>query len=107
MQYHFLDGDVPRFLYHGVRYIPQLILFARVSSYVRGFKNRNHFCQYHKLRKAFSQFYYMHSESIVKFNIGLKALLQQGISVPIFYIDLVNKLKRIIIKSHLVINSKV
>ena len=29
---------------------------------------------------------------MVKYNIGLKALLQQGISVPIFYGDLVYKL---------------
>ena len=37
-----------------------------------------------------------HSELIVKYNIGLKTLLQQGISEPIFYGDLVYKLKRII-----------
>ena len=33
---------------------------------------------------------------IVKYNIGLKTLLQQGISEPIFYGDLVNKFKRIV-----------
>ena len=33
---------------------------------------------------------------MVKYNIGLKALLQQGISVPIFYGDLVNKFKIIV-----------
>ena len=33
----------------------------------------------------------MHSELIVKYNIGLKNLLQQGISEPIFYDDLVYK----------------
>ena len=32
---------------------------------------------------------------IVKYNIGLKTLLQQGISEPIFYGDLVYKFKRI------------
>ena len=41
-------------------------------------------------------FYHRHSELIVKYNIGLKTLLQQGISEPIFYGDLVYKFKRII-----------
>ena len=33
---------------------------------------------------------------IVKYNIGLKTLLQQGISAPLFYDDLVYKFKRIV-----------
>ena len=46
--------------------------------------------RYHKIRKAFSKFYHRHSELIVEYNIGLiKSLLQQGISEPIFYGDLV------------------
>ena len=49
--------------------------------------------RYHKIRKAFSKFYHRHSELIVKNNIGLKTLLQQGISEPIFYGDLVYKFK--------------
>ena len=45
------------------------------------FNNRNLFLtakllkqgyRYHKIRKAFSKFYYRHSELIVKYNIGLK-----------------------------------
>ena len=52
--------------------------------------------RYHKIRKAFFKFYHRHSELIVKYNIGLKALLQQGISEPIFYGDLVYKFKRIV-----------
>ena len=48
--------------------------------------------RYHKIRKAFSKFYHRHSELIVKYNIGLKSLLQQGVSEPIFYFDLVYKL---------------
>ena len=38
----------------------------------------------------------VHSELIVKYNIGIKTLLQQGISEPIFYGDLVYKFKRIV-----------
>ena len=37
-----------------------------------------------------------HSKLIVKYNIGLKTLLQQGISEPLFYGDLVYKFKRIV-----------
>ena len=40
----------------------------------------------HKFRKAFSKFYHRHSELIVKYNIGLKTFLQQGISEPIFMV---------------------
>ena len=53
-------------------------------------------CGHLKIRKAFSKFYYRHSELNVKYNIGLKTLLQQGISEPIFYGDLVYKFKRIV-----------
>ena len=42
------------------------------------------------------KFYHRHSELIVIYNIGLKTLLQQGISEPIFYGDLVYKFKRIV-----------
>ena len=57
--------------------------------------------RYHKIRKAFSKFYLKHSELIVKYNIGLKTLLQQGISEPIFYGDLIYKFKRIVGKPSL------
>ena len=52
------------------------------------------------IRKAFSKFFHRHSELIVKYNIGLKTLLQQGISEPIFYGDLVYKFKRIVGKTN-------
>ena len=87
-----------------------LSLFVLLEcSYVDDFNNRNIFLtakllkegwRYHKIRKAFSVFYYRHSELIVKYNIGLKSLLQQGISEPIFYGDLVYKFKRIVGKSN-------
>ena len=90
-------------------YISQLIPFARVSSNVDDFNNGNLFLtakllkqgyRYHKIRKAFSKFYHRHSELIVKYNIGLKTLLQQGISEPIFYGNLVYKLNRIVGKPY-------
>ena len=104
INFPFTDGDVPRSPSYGV-YIPQLIRFARVCSNVDDFINRNLFLtakllkqgyRYHKIRKAFSNFYHRHSELIVKYNIGLKTILQQGISEPVFYGDLVYKFKRIV-----------
>ena len=82
------DFNVPCSPSHGV-YISQLICFARVCLHVDDFNNRNKFLtskllkqgyQYHKVTKAFSKFYNRHSELIVKYNICLKTLLQQGIS---------------------------
>ena len=76
-----------------------------MCSNVDDFNNRNLFLtakllkqgyRYHKIRKAFSTFYHRHSELIVKYNIWLKTLLQQGIWEPIFYGDLVYKFKRIL-----------
>ena len=64
-----LDGDVPCTPSYGV-YISQLIFFTRVCSNVDDFNNRNLFLtaqllkqchRYHKIRKAFSKFYYKHS----------------------------------------------
>ena len=78
-----------------------------MCSNVDDFNNRNLFLtaklskqdyRYHKIRKAFSKFYRRYSELIVKYNIGLKTLLQQGISEPIINGDLVYKFKRIVEK---------
>ena len=105
VNFSFLDGDVPRSSSYGV-YISQLIRFARVCYNVDDFNNRNLFLtakllkqgyRYHKIRKAFSKFYHRHSELIVlKIQHLVKTLLQQGISEPIFYVDLVYKFKRIV-----------
>ena len=103
VNFPFLDGDVPRRPSYGV-YISQLIRFARVCSHVDDFNTRNKCLtakllkqgyRYHKLRKAFSKFYRRHYELISKFNVGLKLLLQQGLSEPEFYGDLVYKFKKI------------
>ena len=51
--------------------------------------------RYYKVRKAFSKFYNRHSELLVKYKIGLKTLLQQGISEHIIYCNSVYKFKRI------------
>ena len=101
-KFPFLDGDVPRTASYGV-HISQLIRFARVSSHVTDFNTRNKLLtakilnqdfQYHKLRKAFSKFYRRHADLVSKFNVGLKSLLQQGLSEPEFYGDLVYKFRK-------------
>ena len=97
VNFQVLDGDVPRCLAYGV-YISQLIRFARASSHVDGFNNRNKFLTakllkqgylYQKLRKAFSKFYRRHFDLIEKYHVSLKKLLQKGISNPEFYGDLI------------------
>ena len=50
---------------------------------------------YHKLRKVFSNFYRRNYELISKFNVGIKSLLDQGLSESEFYGDLVYKFKKI------------
>ena len=107
VNFPFLDCDVPRTTSYGV-YISQLIRFARVSSHLADFNARNKSltakllqqgCRYHKLRKAFSKFYRRHFELVSKYNIGLRSLLQQGLSEPEFYGDLVYKLRKIVGKT--------
>ena len=96
VNFPFLDGDVPRAASYGV-YISQLIRFARVSSHVTDINTHNKLLtakllnqgyRYHKLRKALSKFYRRHSDLASKFNVGLKSLMQEGLSEPEFYGDL-------------------
>ena len=89
VNFPFLDGNVPRRLSYGV-YISQLIRFARVCTHVDDFNTRNKCLtakllkqgyRYQKLRKALSKFFRRHNELVPKFNVGLKSLLHQGLSV--------------------------
>ena len=76
VNFPFLNGDVPQRPFYGV-YISQLIRFARASSHVTDFNNRNKFLtakllkqgfRYYKLHKAFSKFYRRHFELIEKYH---------------------------------------
>ena len=107
VNFSFLDGDVPWRTSYGV-YISQLIRFARASSNLNDFNYRNKDLtakllrqdyRYFKLRKAFSKFYRRHSALLEKYSVSLKTLLQQGISEPEFYGDLVYIFRKIIGKS--------
>ena len=55
--------------------------------------------RYHKLGKAFSKFYRRHFKLVSKYNTGLRLLLQQGLSEPEFYGDLVYKFRKIVRKT--------
>ena len=91
----FLDGDIARATSCG-DYISQLIRIARVSSQVADLNTRNTILtmkflkesyRYHKLRKAFSQFYRRYCDLVSKFNVGLKSLLKRGLSKIELYGD--------------------
>ena len=108
INFPFLDGDVLRRTSYVV-YISQLVRFARASSSVRDFNCRNKALtakllrqgyRYHKLRKIFSRFYRRHSGLVEKYNVSLRKLLQQGISEPEFYGDLVYRIRKIVGKSN-------
>ena len=80
VNFPFLDGDVPRSTSYRV-YISQLTRFARVSNHVVDFNTRNKVLtakllrqgyRYHKIRKAFSKFYWRHFDLVSKYNVVLK-----------------------------------
>ena len=104
----FLDGDVPRRTSYWV-YISQIIKFATASSNLNDFNHRNKDVtakllrqgyRYFKLRKAFSKFYGRHSALLEKYSVSLKTLLQQGISKPESYGDLVYRFRKNVDKSN-------
>ena len=108
VNFPFLDGDVPRRTSYGL-YISRLIRFARASSNLSDFNYRNKALtakllrqgyRYFKLRKAFSKFYRRHSALLEKYSVSLKTLLQQGISEPKLYGDLVYRFRKIVGKSN-------
>ena len=79
------------------------ITFARASSNLNDFNYRNKTLtaillrqgyRYFKLRKAFSKFYRRLSALLEKYSVSLKTLLQQGISEPEFYGDLVYRFRK-------------
>ena len=104
VNYPQLDGDVPRATSYGV-YISQLIRFARACSDVKDFNDRNKQItskllqqgyRYHKLCIFFTKFYKRNGDLVEKYNTNLKTLLQQGITHPEFYGDVVYRLRRLI-----------
>ena len=79
-----------------------------MSSHLTDFKARNKNLRakllqqgyrYHKFRNFFSKFYRRHFELVSKYNTGLRSHLQQGLSEPEFYGDLVHRFRKIVGKT--------
>ena len=52
------------------------------------------------LRKTFSKLYRRHSELVEKYYVSLRKLLQQGMSEPEFFGDLVYRIRKVVGKSN-------
>ena len=99
-----LIGDVPRLPSYGI-YISQLVRFARCCTSVLDFHSKTFQItsklltqgyRYHKLRKTFGKFFRSYSELLSKFgDISFQEYVFKGISHPVFYVDLVYKLRRV------------
>ena len=73
-------------------------LTAVINSLLPNFIRQGY--RYFKLRKAFSKFYRRHNALEEKYNVSLKTLLQQGISEPEFYGNLVYRFRKLVGKSN-------
>ena len=103
VNFPWFSGDVPRLPSYGI-YISQLVRFARCCTSVFDFHSKNlqitsklltQGYRYHKLRKTFGKFFRSYSELLSKFiDILFQEYLSKGISHPVFYGDLVYKLRR-------------
>jgi len=80
VNYPQLSGDIPRATSYGV-YISQLVRFARASTDIADFNERNRIItsklltqgfRYNKLRKTFSKFYRRYGHLLAKYNTSLK-----------------------------------
>ena len=98
-----LDSDVPRAPSYGI-YMSQLVRFARACSQVDDFNERNLLLTkklvdqgylFHKLRKTFTKFYHRNKDILYKYKTNLKSFLNDGISHPEYYSDVIYKMRKI------------
>ena len=99
-----LSGDVPRLPSYGIN-ILLLVRFARCCTSAFDFNSKSlqitsklltQGYRYHKLRKTFGKFFRSYSELLSKFSeISFQDYVSQGITHPVFYGDLVYKLRRV------------
>ena len=104
VSFPFLDSDVPQRTSYGVYILdsPELLqILMTLTTVIKPLtaKLLGQGYRYFKLRKAFSKFYRRHSALLEKYSVSLKTLLQQGISEPEFYGDLVYRFRNIVGKS--------
>ena len=104
----FLDGDVPRRTSYGYTYLNLLdstellqilmTLTTAIKPLLSNFLGRAIVIL--NFVRRFSKFYRRHSALLEQYSISLKIPLQQGISVPEFYGDLVNRFRKNVGKSN-------
>ena len=75
-----------------------VILTAIIKPLLPKFRRQGY--RYFKLRKAFSKFYRRHSALVEKYRVSLETLLQQSISEPEFYDDIVYRFRKKVGKSN-------
>ena len=103
VNFPWLSGDVPRLPSYGI-YISQLVRFTRCCTSVLDFHSKTlqitsklltQDYRYHKLRKTFGKFFKSYI-ILSKFGeISFQEYASKGISYPVFYGDLVYKLRRV------------
>ena len=104
VNFPWLSGDVPRLPSYAI-YISQLVRFARCCTSVLDFHSKNlqitsdlltQGYRYHKLRKTFGKILRSYSQLMSKFgDMSFQEYVSKGISHPVFYGDLVYKLRRV------------
>ena len=104
VNFPWLSGDVPRLPSYGV-YISLLVRCAKCCTSVSDFnlktlqltsKLLTQGYRYHKVRKTFGKLFMSYSDLLSKFGeISFQEYVAEGISHPVFYGDLVYKLRRI------------
>ena len=103
-----LGGDVPRATSYGI-YISQFVRFARASSELTDYHERNRIIKqklllqgfrYHELRKTFGNVFRRYGHLVNKYNTTLKHCLTHGISHPLFYGDVIYTVRKLIASSH-------
>ena len=104
VNFPWLSGDVPRLPSYGI-FISQLVRFARCCTSVFDFHSKNlqitsklltQGYRYHKLRKKFGKFLGSFSELLFKVGaISFQEYVSKGITHPVFFGDLVYKLRRV------------
>ena len=104
VNFPWLSGDVPRLPSYGV-YISQLVRFAKCCTSFSDFYSKNlqitsklltQGYRYHKLRKSFGKFFSSYSDLVSNFGeMSFQEFVSEGISHPVFFGDLVNKLRRV------------
>ena len=104
VNFPWLSGDVPRLPSYGI-YISQLVRFARCCTSVLDFhfkkllitsKLLTQGYRYRKLLKTFGKFFRSLSDLLSEIgDISFQEHLSKGISHPVFYGDLVYKLRRV------------